>query len=82
MMLSLPQQTHHGLSLAPVLLALVWLLRTRTAQEQHTATHCNTLQHTATHAYGGHAQPHCNTLQHTATYCNTLQHTATHCNTL
>ena len=31
--------------------------------------HCNTLQHTATHA------------QQTATYCNTLQHTATHCNT-
>jgi hypothetical protein len=30
MMLRLPQQTHHGLSLAPVLLALVWLLRTRT----------------------------------------------------
>ena len=38
---------------------------------QHTATLCNTLQHT-----------HCNTLQHTATHCNTLQHTATHCNTL
>jgi len=39
----------------------------------HTATHCNTLQLTATH------------LQHTATHCNTLQHTAitaTHCNTL
>jgi len=34
------------------------------------ATHCNTLQHTAT------------TLQHTATHCNTLQHTATHCNAL
>jgi len=48
---------------------------------QHTATpyfedtHCNTLQHTSTHA------THCNTLQHTATHCNTLQHTATHCNT-
>jgi len=37
-----------------------------------TATHCNTLPHTATH---------CNTLQHTATHCNTLQHTATHYNT-
>ena len=61
-----------------------------------TATHCNTLQHAATH---------CNmnlftyvtfhtwesisfsssiiyyTLQHTATHGNTLQHTATHCNT-
>ena len=28
-----------------------------------TATHCNTLQHTATHC------THCNTLQHTATHC-------------
>ena len=37
------------------------------------ATHCNTLQHTAAH---------CSTLQHTTTHCNTLQHTATHCNTL
>jgi len=38
---------------------------------QHTATHCNTLQHTA----------RCNTLQHTATHHNTLQHTTPHCNT-
>ena len=30
MMLRLPQQLHHGLSLASVLLALVWLLRIRT----------------------------------------------------
>ena len=45
-----------------------------------TATHCNTLQHTATHLYhtadlfvwGNYS------LQHTATHCNTLQHTATH----
>ena len=41
---------------------------------QHTATHCNTLQHTR---YGLLWR-----LQHTATHCNTLQHTATHCNTL
>jgi len=34
---------------------------------KHTATHCNTLQHTAT-------------LKHTATHCTTLQHNATHCN--
>ena len=39
---------------------------------QHSATHCNTLEHTITH----------NTLQHTATHCNTLQLTAAHCNTL
>jgi len=38
---------------------------------QHTATHCNALQHS-----------HFNTLQHTAAHCNTLQHTATHCNNL
>ena len=30
MMLSLPQQTHHGLSLLPEMLALVRLMRTRT----------------------------------------------------
>jgi len=29
-MLRSPQQTHHGLSLVPVLLALEWLLRTHT----------------------------------------------------
>jgi len=46
---------------------------------QHTATHCNTLQHTATHKAHGHAKhlysyaivpsshSHCNTLHHTAT---------------
>jgi len=55
----------------------------------HTATHCNTLQHTghrlsmcdsrcATHILS--LTTHCNTLQHTATHCNTLQHTATHWN--
>jgi len=54
---------------------------------KHTATHCNTLQHTT------YACRHCctctNTLQHTATRCNTLHmHVAfvvrvhTHCNTL
>jgi len=49
----------------------------------HTATHCNTLQHT----YRYDVCTHCNTLQHTATHLSlrcvhTLQHTATHCNTL
>ena len=55
----------------------------------HTATHCNTLQHTqqmpsrgcAPLRIGGMILPscfspsHCNTLQHTATHCHTLQHT-------
>ena len=40
---------------------------------QHTATHCNTLQHTEVDTSG--CRTHCNTLQHTATHCNTLQHT-------
>ena len=42
---------------------------------QHTATHCNTLQH-LTHTYQV-ATHYNNTLQHTATHCNTPQHTAT-----
>jgi len=57
----------------------------------HTATPCNTLQHTATHT-----ATHRNIRQHRCwacnlwishscsraeTHCNTLQHTATHCNT-
>jgi len=58
-----------------------------------TTTHCDTLQHTATHcnAPAHHLQQRVvcsafdstyNTLQHTATHCNTLQHAAAHCNTL
>ena len=41
----------------------------------HTATHCNTLKHTATHSQRTAA--HYNTLQHTLTPCNTQQHPAT-----
>ena len=40
---------------------------------QHTATYCNTLQHTISLITFLR-----NTLQHTATHCNILQHTATH----
>jgi len=40
------------------------------------ASHCNTLQQSATLC------TLCNTLQHSATLCNTLQHSATLCNTL
>ena len=54
---------------------------------QDTATHCNTLQHTARHCNT--RLSYCKTLQHAATHVyhtaehgNTLQHTATHCNTL
>ena len=46
-----------------------------------TATHCNALQHTATHERGGHRRDRCNALQRTATHYNALQHTTTHCNT-
>jgi len=53
-------------------------------------SHCNTLQHTATHASNISANVLTSSLasvytvasQLTATYCNTLQHTATHCNSL
>ena len=67
-----------------------WVHRSRRRQTlQHTATHCNTLQHTPLTEETDSAT-HCNTLQHTATHCNTLrsrrrqtvQHTATHRNTL
>ena len=57
-----------------------------------TATHCITLQHTATYRNTPYAwdscawlpATHCNTLQHAATHhlCKTRAHTATHCNTL
>jgi len=63
---------------------------------QHLASHCNTLQHTATQEFYASADrrmrrsgyaislhftvTHCNTMQHTATHCNTLQYTAAHCN--
>ena len=62
---------------------------------QHTATHCNTLHHTAPRRNNEfneisdvHTATHCNTLQHTATHCTTLQQWIqwniwrTHCNTL
>ena len=54
---------------------------------QHTATHCNALQHTATQIAMQRTATHCNTLQQnyrcltdktTSAHCNTLQHTATH----
>jgi len=51
---------------------------------QHTAEHCNTLQHTATHLreyYRHHTATLCNTLQHSATHGNTRQDIATHYNT-
>jgi len=51
-----------------------------------TATHCNTLQHTAfccTHCSTlQHAAAHCSTRKHTKTQYSTLQHAATRCSTL
>jgi len=44
---------------------------------QHTATYCNTLQHTATQGRYVEGSQDPFQMQHTATYCNTLQHTAT-----
>ena len=51
------------------------------------ATHCNTLQYTATHfrdttLYVTVTHCKCNTLQHTAIHRSTLQHTAIHRSTL
>jgi len=51
------------------------------------ATHCNTLQHPATHCNIAHTDvvpeaPPSDAMQNTATHYHTLQHTATHCNTL
>jgi len=47
---------------------------------QHTAIHCNTMQHTAANHHVDTWFVHYNilqhALQHTATHCNTLQHTA------
>jgi len=43
-------------------------IRTHTRHFTLAATHCNTLQHTATHEA---LYARCNTLQHTATHCNT-----------
>jgi len=62
------------------------------AKTLHTTTHCNTLQHTATHkcyatacvrrrgwkTRSQNATTHCSILQHIAIHCNTLQHTTTH----
>ena len=50
---------------------------------QHTATHCNTLQHWQYTRQRRERKRKCDvppacTLQHTASHCNTLQHTATH----
>jgi hypothetical protein len=60
-------------------------MRTRLHLLQHTATHCNTMLHTATqskwHCLNAYTPTptatHCNTLQCTATHCNTMLHTAT-----
>jgi len=54
----------------------------------HTAIHCNTLQHTATHVLrtgytDGRSSVHCIVMQHAtqcSVHCKTLQDTATHCN--
>ena len=50
------------------------------ARTHSTATHCNTLQHTATHCYIKSAR-HFTKSQHRRHAHIPLQHTATHCNT-
>jgi len=56
-----------------------WRLWAHVLQTVSAATHCSTLQHTATHATH-HTATHRNTPQHTAARHNTLHYTATHRN--
>jgi len=82
------QLTKHRIGLSHPAVLRLGTAETGCKYMQHSATHCNTLQYTATH----HTATHYNTLQYTtlqlaATRCNTLQHTAIHhtakhCNTL
>jgi len=62
---------------------VTWLVHR--GRDTLSATHCNTLQHTATRKNRPHRiATHCSTLQYAATHCNTLQHTehtVTYCNT-
>ena len=51
-------------------------IRRTFCQSAHTATHCNTLQHSQ------HATKHYHTLPHTAKHCKTLPHVAPRCTTL
>ena len=57
----------------------------RNSTLQRPATHCNTLQHTATHrrhaSAMGNVSSQRTATHYTATHCNILQHTATHCKT-
>jgi len=47
-----------------------------------TATHCTTLQHTATHSYSYELAFCCCPSGSVCVDCNIMQHTATHCNAL
>ena len=55
-------------------LGLLWCVDVFLYPLQHTATHCNTLQHTAIYCKLQHATEHCSTLWHTATHCNITLH--------
>jgi len=62
----------------------LWKKPCKTGHLQHTATRCNTLQHTAASFSERDLQDkpsakHCKTLQNTSTHCNTLQRSATIC---
>jgi len=79
-MLSIKQDRHVGL-----LHIHTHHTRTWTHDMSHTATHCNTLQHTATVVWlqqSNHDTSHVHRRDITwhVTHCNTLQHPATHCN--
>jgi len=56
--------------------------RDRQYAQQHAATHCNTLQHTASHIRLYAKMSHASITAPSATTCNTLRRTTSHCNTL
>jgi len=72
-----------------------WMWSSLLVTLHYVTTHCNTLQHAATHTeeatgnmrlhakrvFVNDAATHCNPLQPTATHCNALRHAATQCNT-
>ena len=76
-----PPEVHTGLTTFLIRQKTSLLLR-NTVSLQHTATHCNTLQHIARHPIVWVLFATIDTATHCNTVCNTLQRTATHCNTL
>jgi len=67
-----PSQTWRNVSKFGTTILEDYVYACQISTTQHTASHCITLQHTATYCILNHTQ-------HTATNCSTMQPTATHC---